>query len=426
MVFVIFHTSNHNKNPLKNKGKWYNLGMETHLDKKELTDILLHKGVADILPSKGFLEKELASGRKLSIYAGFDPTGPTLHIGHTISLRKLRHFQDLGHKIIFLVGDFTARIGDPDKLSARKPLTEKEIKQNLKLYKKQASKFIRFSGKNAAQIKFNNDWLGKLKFADVLQLASQMTVDQMLKRDMFARRIEEEKPIYIHEFMYPLMQGYDSVAMNVDGEVGGNDQLFNMLAGRTLLKSMKNKEKFVLTVKLLEDSTGAKMGKTTGNMISLIDTPQDMYGKIMSWTDGLILPGFELCTDYTISQTDAVRKELESGVNPRNIKMRLAYEIVKTCTDEKQAQKAEETYVSIFQKKETHENIPEIQGNGQTFEAILLQENIVSSKGELRRLVEAGAVTNFETKSVITLEQTKHPIDSGVYKIGKSRIIRIV
>ena len=203
-------------------------------EKEDLIQILLEKGVADILPQRSFLESLLRSDKRLTVYCGFDPTAPTLHIGHAIQLRKLRHFQDLGHKIIFLIGDFTARIGDPtDKAAARKQLTEKEIKTNLRLYKKQASKFIRFSGKNAATVKFNNAWLGKMKFADVLALASQMTVDQMLKRDMFVRRIQEDKPIYIHEFMYPLMQGYDSVAMNVDGEEGGNDQLFNMLAGRT-------------------------------------------------------------------------------------------------------------------------------------------------------------------------------------------------
>ncbi len=401
--------------------------MDKKLEKDELLDILLNKGVADILPNKGFLEKELSTGRKLSIYAGFDPTGPTLHIGHTISLRKLRHFQDLGHQIIFLVGDFTARIGDPtDKTSARKQLTEKEIKVNLKQYKKQASKFIRFTGKNAAQIKFNNDWLGKMKFADVLALASNMTVDQMLKRDMFARRIEEEKPIYIHEFMYPLMQGYDSVAMNVDGEVGGNDQLFNMLAGRTLLKQLKNKEKFVITMKLLEDNNGAKMGKTTGNMISLVDTPEDMYGKIMSWTDGLIIPGFDLCTDYTPTQVTFIQDELDAGINPRDIKMRLAFEIVASCTDQKSAQRAEESYVSLFQKKEIHENIPEIKGGNKTLEAILIDEKIVSSKGELRRLIESKAVTNFETKAVVTIEDTKKEAQLIVYKIGKNRIIRIV
>lgn len=209
------------------------------MTKDEQIELLLNKGVAEILPNKGFVEKELRSGKKLTIYCGYDATAATLHIGHAITLRKLRHFQDLGHKIIFLIGDFTARIGDPDKLSVRKPLTEKEIKSNLRLYKKQASKFIRFTGINAAVVKFNNKWLGKMKFAEVLDLASQMTVDQMLKRDMFVKRHEEGKPIYVHEFMYPLMQGYDSVVMNVDGEVGGNDQLFNMLMGRTLLKQYK-------------------------------------------------------------------------------------------------------------------------------------------------------------------------------------------
>jgi tyrosyl-tRNA synthetase len=401
--------------------------MEKNPEKTELMDILLHKGVADILPNKAFLEKELASGKKLSVYAGFDPTAPTLHIGHTIQLRKLRHFQDLGHRIIFLVGDFTARIGDPtDKTSARKQLTEKEIKTNLKAYKKQAGKFIRFNGNNAAQIKFNNDWLGKMKFADVLALASNMTVDQMLKRDMFVRRMEEEKPIYIHEFMYPLMQGYDSVAMNVDGEVGGNDQLFNMLAGRTLLKQLKNKEKFVITTKLLEDNNGKKMGKSEGNMVSLLDSPEQMYGKIMSWTDGLIVPGFELCTDYTPDQIIFVKNELEKGINPRDLKMRLAYEIVKSCTDDKSAQRAEEAFIATFQKKELHESITEISGNGKTLEEILIEENIVSSKSELRRLIEAGAVTNFETKEAVSIEESKEMAKNGVYKIGKSRIIRIV
>lgn len=397
------------------------------MEKTELIDILLHKGVADILPNKGFLEKELLSGKILTVYAGFDPTAPTLHIGHTIQLRKLRHFQDLGHKIIFLVGDFTARIGDPtDKTSARRQLTEKEIKMNLKQYKKQASKFIRFSGKHAAQIKFNNDWLGKMKFADVLALASNMTVDQMLKRDMFARRMEEEKPIYIHEFMYPLMQGYDSVAMNVDGEIGGNDQLFNMLAGRTLLKQLKHKEKFVITTKLLEDNSGKKMGKSEGNMVSLIDTPEDMYGKIMSWTDGLIVPGFELCTDYTPDQVLFIKNELDKGINPRDIKMRLAFEIVKSCTDEKSAVRAEEAFVKTFQKKESHESIHEISSQGRTLETIFIEESLAVSKAELRRLAESNAITNFETKKVLTVEEIKKPATAGVYKIGKSRIIRIV
>lgn len=395
------------------------------MEKHDRIELLLSKGVADILPSKGFLESLLLSGKKLSIYAGFDPTAPTLHIGHAIQLRKLRHFQDLGHKIIFLIGDFTARIGDPDKLSARKPLTEKEIKANLRLYKKQASKFIRFSGTNAAVVKFNNKWLGKMKFADVLNLASHMTVDQMLKRDMFARRIAEEKPIYIHEFMYPLMQGYDSVMMNVDGEVGGNDQLFNMLTGRTLLKQLKNKEKFVITTKLLEDSTGAKMGKTTGNMISMIDTPQDIYGKIMSWTDGLILPGFELCTDYTMSQIEIIGDELKQGINPRDIKMRLAYEITKSIHGDMLAARAEASFIATFQQKEVDQYIQTTAAHNRTFETVMIEEGFVVSKAELRRLIEQRAISLVETKKTISLEESK-TILTGTYKIGKSRFIKIV
>lgn len=388
-------------------------------------EILITKGVQEVLPNKEFLVKELKSGKKLTIYAGFDPTAPSLHIGHTIGLRKLRQFQDLGHQIIFLVGDFTARIGDPDKMSARKPLTEKEIKTNLKLYKSQASKFIRFSGRNSAQIKFNNTWLGKMKFAEVLELASHMTVDQMLKRDMFARRIEEEKPIYIHEFMYPLMQGYDSVAMNVDGEVGGNDQLFNMLAGRTLLKTIKGKEKFIVTTKLLEDNTGAKMGKTTGNMINLTDTPADMYGKIMSWTDGLILPGFELCTDLTPEQVAGIASELEKGTNPRDIKMHLAYEITKICTSEKEAKNAQDNFVATFQKKEIPEEIIEISAETDLFQT-LIKNKLFGSNSDIRRLVEAQAIHHLELKKVISLEDIKKAPEKGTYKIGKNRFIKII
>lgn len=402
--------------------KCYTADMETN----EKIETLLTKGVADILPNRGFVESLLKSDKKLTVYCGFDPTSPTLHIGHTTQLRKLRHFQDLGHKIIFLIGDFTARIGDPtDKSATRTQLSVAEIKTNLKLYKKQAGKFISFTGKNAAIVKFNNVWLGKMKFADVLSLASHMTVDQMLKRDMFARRIAEEKPIYIHEFMYPLMQGYDSVAMDVDGEVGGNDQLFNMLAGRTLLKQIKGKEKFVITLKLLEDGTGNKMGKTTGNMINLLDTPADMYGKVMSWPDGLIVPGFELCTDCATLGVEHIKKELSEGGNPRDLKMKLAYEIVRLCVSQKDAEKAQEMFIATFQKKEVSEDILEVLGLNRTLETILLEQAIVSSKGELRRLVEAGAVTDFQHKTSIPLEDIKSTAKPGVYKIGKNRFIRI-
>ncbi|HEY5587991.1 MAG TPA: tyrosine--tRNA ligase, partial [Candidatus Paceibacterota bacterium] len=215
---------------------------------------LLTRGISATFPSKDFILNKMNHGEKLTIYLGIDPTGPTLHLGHSIPIKILSDFQKAGHKVILLMGDFTAMIGDPtDKSAARKQLTHKEVMVNLKNYKKQASALLSFVGKNPAQFKFNSSWLSKMNFEDVLSLASQMTVQQMLERDMFNKRLKEGKPIYINEFMYPLMQAYDSVAMNVDGEIGGNDQTFNMLCGRDLMKTMKNKEKFVITVKLLED-----------------------------------------------------------------------------------------------------------------------------------------------------------------------------
>lgn len=395
------------------------------MEREDKIELLLTKGVSEILPGREYLEKLLRGKQRLSIYCGFDPTAPTLHIGHAITLRKLRHFQDLGHHVIFLIGDFTARIGDPtDKSAARTKLTEKEIKKNLKAYKKQASKFIRFNGPNPAKVKFNNKWLGRMKFADVLELASLMTVDQMLKRDMFVNRMKEEKPIYIHEFMYPLMQGYDSVAMDVDGEVGGNDQLFNMLAGRTLLKTIKGKEKFVITMKLLADANGKKMGKSEGNMIALSDAPKDIYGKVMSWTDGMIVSGFELCTDYTPAQVAVVSDELAQGINPRDLKMRLAFEIVKSIAGDMEAKAAEEAFVATFQKKESVEAV-EVNGNNRTLEHVLVQEGIVSSNGEVRRLAEAGAISNFDSKEVLTLHQVKSIALPGTYKIGKNRFVKV-
>ncbi len=397
------------------------------MNRDEQRVLLLTKGVEAILPNTAFLASLLEKGTPLTIYCGFDPTAPTLHIGHTIQLRKLRQFQELGHKIIFLVGDFTARIGDPtDKTAARKQLSVQEVKTNLKLYKKQAGKFIRFSGKNKAQIKFNADWLAKIKLTDLISLASNITVDQMLKRDMFVRRMQDEKPIYLHEFFYPLMQGYDSVVMNVDGEVGGNDQLFNMMMGRTLLKVMKNKEKFVITMKLLEDGTGKKMGKSEGNMVSLLDTPQDMYGKIMSWPDTLIVPGFELCTDYSLEAVAVVQEQLQTGANPRDSKMHLAYEITKLCTSESDAQKAELFFVGTFQKKEIPENVLEIQQSDSALLTLLIEQGYINSNSDMRRLTESKAVLHLESHTDLSFEETKKVPQKGTYKIGKNRFIKIV
>ena len=388
-------------------------------------ETFLNRGVENVFPNKEFVKKNLLSGKKLKIYLGIDPTGPTLHIGHAIPLRKMKELQEMGHEIILLVGDFTAMIGDPtDKSSARKQLTRGEVLENCKNYKKQIGKIISFTGSNPAKFVFNSKWLEKMNFSDVLNLASRVTVDQMLKRDMFEKRSEENKPIYIHEFMYPLMQGYDSVAMDVDGEIGGNDQTFNMLMGRELSKELNNKEKFVLTTKLLADSSGKKMGKTEGNMVTLEDSPNNMFGKVMSWTDGMIISGFELCTDVSVEEIEKNKKDLESGVNPRDIKIKLAKEIVNTFCGKGLGEKAEQDFVNTFSKGGIPEDIEEINVlKDEKIADVLLKAGTVESKGEWRRLVLQGGVSNAETDEKIT--SPDEVVRNITLKVGKKRFVRI-
>lgn len=394
------------------------------IDEREI-DELLSRGVENIFPSKDFVKSKMMRGERVSLYLGIDPTGPTLHMGHVIPLMKLSKFQKMGHQIILLMGDFTAMIGDPsDKTAARKKLSHAEVMANLKEYKKQASKFISFSGPNKAFFKFNSEWLKKLDFGDVLGLASEMTVQQMLERDMFSNRMKEGRPIYIHEFLYPLMQGYDSVAMDVDGEIGGNDQTFNMLAGRNLMKSLKNKEKFVFAMKLLVDSSGKKMGKTENNMVSLDQSNLEMFGKVMSWSDDLIVPAFEIVTNVPLVDIEGIREAISSGKNPKEFKLYLAREIVSLCHGEKEAKQAEENFENTFAKGGVPEDILEVTAAEDTLLVdILMVEQIVISKSEWRRLVEEGAVTNAESEEKITTPDFR--VQNGVYKIGKRRFIKI-
>lgn len=383
----------------------------------------LSRGVEAVFPNKEFIKSKMLKGEQLTLYYGIDPTGPTIHIGHLVPIRKLGEFQKLGHKIIFLIGDFTATIGDPDKTSVRKPLTRDEVLSNLKEYKKQVSRFIDFSGSNAALFRFNSEWLSKMNFEDVLKLGALMTVDQMLKRDMFKKRMEEEKPIYIHEFMYPLMQGYDSVALDVDGEVGGNDQTFNMLAGRDLLKQLKNKEKFVVAMKLLTDPTGKKMGKSEGNMVSLNQTPEDMFGKVMSWSDEMIVPAFEIVTDVSFDTLSDIKHKLAGGENPKHFKIKLASEIVTLCFGEKEAERARHAFEQTFSKGEIPTDIEEVSG-GKAWIDVAVEKNLVESKGEFRRLIEGGAISEMTTGEKIADPNTVAV--PGVYKIGKRRFIKII
>jgi tyrosyl-tRNA synthetase len=388
---------------------------------------LMTRGVQNIYPSPDFLTKALKSGKQLTLYLGIDPTGPSLHLGHAIPLKKLAEFQALGHKVIMLIGNFTATIGDPtDKAAARQPLTRQQVLDNSAGYKKQAKTFLKFSGSNKAELKYNAVWLDKLNFANVLGLASHFTVQQLLERDMFDKRMKDGKPIGLHEFLYPVMQAYDSVAMNVDGELGGNDQTFNMLAGRTLMKSMDNKEKFVITMKLLADSSGTKMGKTEGNMLSLADSAQDMFGKVMAWTDEMILNGFELCTNTSMTNIKKAEQDLKSGTNPRDIKFKLATDIVALYYSEKEATQAGEEFNKIFSDKGKPTDIPEFDiATGKINPVdLLINLKFSPSKNEAKRLITGGGFKINDNK----IEDWKTDIDikSGdIVQAGKRKFGKI-
>lgn len=396
---------------------------------------LLTRRVEKIFPSTEFLRDKLMKGERLTLYCGFDPTSPSLHMGHAVSLMKLREFQELGHQVIMLIGDFTGMIGDPtDKSETRKQLTRDQVLENCRLYQKQASKFLSFTGKNKAVLKFNSKWLAKLNFAELINLCSLVTVDQMLKRDMFARRMEDGKPIYLHEFLYPLMQGYDSVAMNVDGEVGGNDQTFNMLAGRDLSKALNGKDKFVIANKLMTDASGKKMGKTDGNAVSLNMTPSETFGRIMSWSDAMIIPGFDLCTDTPLSLIEDIKKQLESGENPKNIKMRLARMVTAMYHGTKESEKAEADFNNAFGGEKTVEAIGALAKEvsvplGSQLGGVLVEQGVVASKAEFRRLVLEGAVSIIDPSrpsEEVKIKDPHHTLNSSAYfKIGKKRFVRI-
>ncbi len=296
-------------------------GSKINTDKNRIREIL-DRHTATLYPSRQEVEKRMEEGKKLKIYYGIDPTGPDIHLGHTVQLLFLKKLIQLGHEIILLIGDFTARIGDPtDKDATRKPLTEKDVNSNMRTYLEQVSKII---PKGLFKVEYNNSWLSKMNFETVIKLASHVTVQQMIVRDMFQERIKNEKPISVHEFLYPLMQGYDSVAMKVDGEVGGNDQTFNMLIGRDLEKEYLGKDKLVFVTKLLVGSSGKKMSKSEGEIIAMSDQPQEIRRKILMIDDLTIQTLFELCTEKSIDWI-----EQNKDRNPRELKEELADELVK-------------------------------------------------------------------------------------------------
>lgn len=363
-------------------------------EKNTLIEEILERGVERVYPSTEALHKAFKSGKQLTFYSGFDPSAASLHIGNAIPLAKLAQLQALGHKVIFLVGDFTGMIGDPSgKKSARVQLDRATVQSNAKAYKKQASAWLSFSGRNSASLAYNSKTYDKMSLEAFIRLGAQFTVQQMLVRDMFQERLKEEKPIYLHEFLYPLIQAYDSVALGVDGEVGGNDQTFNILAGRDLMKSLSGKEKFVITTKLLVDNQGKKMGKSEGNVVNLDASPEDMYGKVMTWPDGVLASAFELCTKLPWDEVKAIQKRLENtSLNPRDFKMRLAREITTIYHGKKKAAMAETMFVKTFQKGEVPTDMPEVKVSKLEIIDVLIETKLASSKGEARRLLEQGGV----------------------------------
>ena len=390
--------------------------------KTQKIEEVLTRGVENIYPNRKTLEAILSSGKKLRIYCGIDPTGK-LHIGHGAVLGKLRQFQDLGHEIIVLIGDFTATIGDPTgKHATRKALTREQVSAYAKNYKKQIRKILDF---NKSNVKFlhNEEWTNKLKPIDMLAIASKFTVARLLERDMFQKRIKAGMDIHAHEFLYPVFQAYDAVTMDVDMQIGGNDQTFNMLAGRKLMKKMKKKEMFVLTTKLLVDPTGKKMGKTEGNVISLDESPKEMYGKTMSWPDNLISIGFELLTKVSMAE---INKLMKSSANPKDIKARLAREIVAIYHSKKEAEKAEKEFNKIFKEKGLPTKIPGIKMNRKKINILdlLVKTKLVSSKSDAKRLILQKGVKI--DKKIQQDWKTIIQIKKGlIIQVGKRKFVKV-
>ena len=384
---------------------------------------LLTRGVEKIYPSKAELEKILRSGKKLKLYYGIDPTGE-LHIGHMVVLKKVRQFQDLGHEIIILIGDFTATIGDPtDKKATRQPLTREQVLQNAKDYNTHIGKILDLKKSN---IRFlhNEEWTNKLKPIDLLEIASHFTVARLLERDMFQERIKEGKEIYLHEFLYPIFQAYDSVTMDVDMEIGGNDQTFNMLAGRDLMYRMKKKNKFVMATSLLTDAQGIKIGKTEGNAIAIANKPKDLFAKIMSLPDEVTLKGFEYLTDVSMEEIKRISESLSNGENPVIHKKRLAFEIVKQLNTSEAAKKAQENFEQTVQGEKLPDDIPVFQYNGgKDIVHLLVEAKLAGSRSDAKRLIEQGGVS-IDNKILNANEQIT-PKENSIIRVGKRKFVKI-
>jgi tyrosyl-tRNA synthetase len=395
--------------------------MNTITDKSRIEEIFARGTVVHVLPTKESLITDLLSGKRLKVYIGFDPTGTAIHLGHAKNLIFLEELRQLGHEVIVLFGDFTARIGDPsDKKATRKQLSAEEVKKNMESWVEQVRPLVKFDDKeNPAKIMYNSEWLSKLTFGDILELSSNFTVQQMLERDMFAKRLKENSPIHLHEFMYPLMQGYDSVAMDVDVELCGTDQIFHALAGRTLLKRLKDKDKYVIALNLIANpKTGELMSKSNGTGVFVNVPPNELFGSIMALPDPMIEPLFMNCTRIPMTE-----KEPMLSQGPRHAKARIAFDIVRRFHGEGVARTAEEAFERTFSKGGLPDEVQEISLGGRSLADALVKAGVIPSKAEWRRLIDGDGVKLADGTKIT--DPNFKPENGAVLKIGKRRFVRI-
>ena len=395
-------------------------------------DNILTKCVEEII-DKETLKKELENGDPLRIKLGIDPTGPKIHLGRAVPLRKLREFQKLGHQIVLIIGDFTAQIGDASDKSEKRPmLTRALIDENLKDYKNQIGKILDLS---KIEFVYNNDWLSRLTFGEIIKLSECFTVQQMLSRRNFKDRFDAGKEISLREFLYPIMQGYDSVVVKADVEIGGFDQLFNLKAGRIIQDYYGMKKQHIMTCEMLEGTNGDKMSTSQGNVINIVDEPGDMFGKLMSMKDALIIKYIRLCSDAEKEEIEEAEKFLaDKENNPRDLKLKLAKNIVTIYHGEAAAAKAETNFITAFQKKGIPDDLEEFfigdEEKDLSFGDLLVSKNIISSKSEWKRLVETNSIKEIikegESVEEKTLTDYKAKVFSGVFKIGKKKFIKII
>ena len=386
----------------------------------------LRRGTSEIIDEKD-LAKLLAKGKPLRIKAGFDPTAPDLHLGHTVLLHKMKQFQDLGHEVIFLIGDFTGMIGDPTGRSeTRKNLTPEEVQENAKTYLEQVFKIL---DSEKTTVAYNSEWMGKFTSVNMIELAAHYTVARMLERDDFQKRMAKNLPVSIHELMYPLIQGYDSVALKSDVELGGTDQKFNLLVGRDLQRAYEQKPQIVLTMPLLEGTDGVqKMSKSLNNSIGVFDPPNEMFGKIMSISDELMWRYYELLSQVSTDELGSMQEQAKSGaLNPKNAKMKLAKEIVALYHSSEAAEAAAGEFENVFKKKNIPEDIPVIKGWGQEARgicAILKENKLTDSTSAARRLIQQGSVT-VNGEKVSDVNQGFAGDQEYMIKVGKKRFLKI-